>query len=263
MNRTGLLIALVVGAATGLVFGIHPQLDLALTRPFHDPAGLGFWASTHPDWARVRWLGVWVPTALALAVGAVLVFKLLLPRRRMLIPGRAVVLILATLALAPGLVTNVLLKDNWGRPRPIDVTEFKGTEHFIPWWDPRGDCPKNCSFVAGEPSGAMWMLSAAAVLPPPWRPAAYALVLAFGAVIGVVRLAGGGHFASDILFSGVFTYLVIWLTHGLLYRWTATRITDAQVEGALARLTLPIYQALERAVMRIGAAFRGGAGERS
>ena len=93
--------------------------------------------------------------------------------------------------------------------------------------------------------------------------AAYGLVLAFAAVIGVVRLAGGGHFASDILFSGVFTYLIIWLTHGLLYRWPATRITDAQVEGALERLTLPLYAALERAVMRIGAVRKGGAGERS
>ena len=68
---------------------------------------------------------------------------------------------------------------------------------------------------------------------------------------------------STILFSAVFTYLIIWLTHGLLYRWPATRITDAQVEGALERLTLPLYAALERAVMRIGAARKGGAGERS
>jgi len=263
MNRTGLLIALVVGAATGLVFGVYPQLDLELSRPFFAPDGTGFWARGHPDWLWVRWLGIWIPTVLAIVVGVVLVFKLLLPRRRMLVPGRAVVLMLATLALAPGLVTNVILKDNWGRPRPIDVTEFKGEEHFIPWWDPRGDCPKNCSFVAGEPSGAIWMMSAAAVLPPLWRPAAYGLVLAFAAVIGVVRLAGGGHFASDILFSAVFTYLIIWLTHGLLYRWPATRITDAQVEGALERLTLPLYAALERAVMRIGAARKGGAGERS
>ena len=59
----------------------------------------------------------------------------------------------ATLALAPGLLTNVILKSHWGRPRPIDVVEFGGDQHFVPWWDPRGDCPDNCSFVAGEPSG--------------------------------------------------------------------------------------------------------------
>jgi membrane-associated phospholipid phosphatase len=131
----------------------------------------------------------------------------------------------------------------------------------VAWWDPRGDCSKNCSFVAGEPSGAIWMVSAAAVLPPPWRPAGYGIVLAFGAAIGLVRLAGGGHFASDILFAGVITYLIVWLVHGLIYRWR-TRITDAQVEHALERLTLPLYRALERAVMRVGIG-KGGAGERS
>jgi len=250
MNRTGLLIALFIGAATGLVFGIYPQLDLALARPFFDAAGIGFWARAHPDWLWGRWFGIWVPTVLAIAAGVALIAKLLLPRRRMLIPGRAVVLMLATLALAPGLVTNVILKDNWGRPRPIDVTEFKGEEQFVAWWDPRGDCPKNCSFVAGEPSGAIWLMAAAAVLPSPWRPVGYGLALAFGAAIGLVRLAGGGHFVSDILFSGVFTYLIIWLVHGLLYRWP-TRITDAQVEHALERVTLPAYQALERMIRKI------------
>jgi lipid A 4'-phosphatase len=34
----------------------------------------------------------------------------------------------------------------------------------------------------------------------------------------------------------VFTFLVIWLTHGWLYRWPRTRIADAAVERALERL---------------------------
>src|SRR5438132_14308343 len=81
-----------------------------------------------------------------------LALKLLLPRRRMLIAGRAAVLLIATLALAPGLMANVILKDNWGRPRPPEITEFNGPEKFVPWWDPRGTCDKNCSFVADRKS---------------------------------------------------------------------------------------------------------------
>jgi len=263
MNRTGLLIALLVGVATAVAFGIYPQLDLTLSRPFFEPVYFGFWARSDPDWLWARWLGIWAPTVLALAVGLVVVLKLLSPRRRMLIPGRAAVLMLVTLALAPGLIANVILKDNWGRPRPIDVTEFKGEEHFVAWWDPRGDCDKNCSFVAGEPSGAIWMMSAAAVLPPPWRPLGYGLALAFGTAIGVVRVAGGGHFVSDVLFSGVITYLIIWLVHGWLYRWP-TRPGDAQVEHLLERLALPVHEAIERTAARIGTMIKGrSAGERS
>jgi len=191
-----------------------------------------------------RWVGIWLPTVLAIAIVLVLVVKLVLPRRRMLIPGRAVLLLLSTLALGPGLLANVILKDNWSRPRPIDVTEFQGEDHFVPWWDPRGDCPKNCSFIAGEPSGAFWTLAVAAVTPPPWQALAYGAALLFGAGVGLVRLAGGGHFASDIVFSGVFTFLVIWAMHGVIYRWRPTRITDQQVERAIERVALPGYEAM-------------------
>jgi lipid A 4'-phosphatase len=165
-----------------------------------------------------------------------LIVKLILPRRAMLVAARGAVLMVVTLALGPGLLSNVLLKDEWGRPRPIDVTEFGGTARFVAWWNPGGDCPKNCSFVAGEPSGAFWTLAPAALAPPQWRALAYAAALGFGAVVGLMRIAGGGHFFTDVVFAGVFTFLLIWLMHGLLYRWPATRTTDAAIERALERL---------------------------
>ncbi len=101
---------------------------------------------------------------------------------------------MATLALGPGLVTNLIFKDHWGRARPIDVQQFGGTERFTPWWDPRGDCPNNCSFIAGEPSGAFWTLAPAALAPPELRAVAYGAALAFGVGVGVLRMAAGGAF---------------------------------------------------------------------
>jgi lipid A 4'-phosphatase len=239
MNRTGLLIALALAAAVGLLFGLYPKLDLDLVRPFFDPAAGGFWASFNPVSNALRDLSRLIVTLLVAPAALAIVAKLVLPRRPMLIPGRAAVLMAVTLALGPGLVTNVILKSHWGRPRPIDVVEFGGDQHFVPWWDPRGDCPDNCSFVAGEPSGAFWTLAPAALMPPAWRPLAYGAAVAFGAGIGLVRMAGGGHFFSDVVFSGFFTFLIIWLMHGLLFRWRATRISDRAVERALERLVPP------------------------
>jgi membrane-associated PAP2 superfamily phosphatase len=175
----------------------------------------------------------------------------------MLLPGRAAVLMVVTLALAPGLLTNVILKDNWGRSRPFYVTEFGGDDPFLPWWDPRGECPKNCSFVAGEPSGAFWTLAPAAVTPPHWRALAYGGALAFGSAIGLLRMAGGGHFFSDVVFSGVFTFLVIWLVHGWLYRWRATAITDAAVERALEAVVMPVCRSVAWLMARLMARLRG------
>src|SRR5438552_182117 len=173
MNRTGLLIALAAAAAVGLLFGFYPKLDLMIADVFYDPRMVGFWLGNLRLLQWLRWLGPWLIALVAAPAFIVLAVKLVLPRRPLRIAGRAVVLMIATLALAPGLVANNLLKDNWARPRPIDVTEFGGTEHFVPWWDPRGDCPKNCSFVAGEPAGAFWTLASAALVPPPWRALAY------------------------------------------------------------------------------------------
>ena len=182
---------------------------------------------------RLRDAVSWLITLIAMPAVLAIVVKLVRPRGPLLIPGRAIILMLLTLALGPGLVTNLMLKENWSRPRPIDVAEFGGAEHFRPWWDPRGDCRKNCSFVAGEPSGAFWTLAPAALMPPQWRALAYGASLAFGAAVGLLRMAAGAHFFSDVVFAGVFTFLVIWLTHGWLYRWPRTRITDEAVERAL------------------------------
>ena len=206
MNRTGLLIALAVTATVGLVFALYPKLDLVLVEPFFNPSN-GLWLGVRPVPQFLRQASSWLVALVAAPAFIALVVKLVRPRRPLLLPGRAVVLMISTLALAPGLLANVVLKDNWGRPRPIDVTEFKGTEHFVPWWDPRGDCPKNCAFVAGEPSGAFWTLAPAALAPPAWRALAYGGALAFGAAVGVVRMAGGGHFFTDVVFAGVFTFL--------------------------------------------------------
>jgi lipid A 4'-phosphatase len=239
MNRTGLLIALALGAAVGLVFGVYPRLDLDLVRPFFDPSAGGFWGGFNPVLNTLRDLSRLIVTVMAAPAVLAILVKLVLPRRPMLIPGRAVLLMVATLVLAPGLVTNVVLKSHWGRPRPIDVVEFGGDLQFVAWWDPRGDCPGNCSFVAGEPSGAFWTLAPAALVPPAWRALATVAALAFGGGLGFVRMVGGGHFFTDVAFSGLFTFLVIWLMHGLIFRWPATRISDRAVERALERLVPP------------------------
>ena len=52
MNRTGLVIALAVAAAVGLMFGIWPDLDLKLAALFFDPGRDGFWRAYDPVYLR-------------------------------------------------------------------------------------------------------------------------------------------------------------------------------------------------------------------
>ena len=169
----------------------------------------------------------------------------------MLLPGRAIVLMIATLVLGPGLAVNVILKDNSGRPRPIYITEFGGGPAVPSVVGHARRMQQELLVVAGEPSGAFWTMAGAAVTPPQWRAAAYGAALAFGAAVGVLRMSVGAHFFTDVVFGGVVVFLVIWLTHGLLYRWRATRLSDAAVERSLERVATPGYDAVMRIVSRL------------
>ena len=247
MNRTGLIIALVIAAVSGLVFGFFPQLDLAVSAPFYAMTNGGnhFAARFYEPLMVARDAGLWAGTLLVAPAVVALLFKLILPRRKLLISGRAIIFLIATLALAPGLVANVLLKDHWGRSRPIDVTQFGGSEHFVAWWDPRGDCPSNCAFVSGDVAGAFWTLAPAVLAPPQWRALSIGAALTLGTAMAAMRVIAGAHFLSDTIFAGVFTFLIIWLMYGLIYRWPRTRLSDADVERAIERIALPGYKAIK------------------
>jgi lipid A 4'-phosphatase len=252
MNRTGLTIALTIGFVVGVICAVDPQLDLDIAGAFFNPAlhlfavNAQMWVQHSREAARV------IITLLVLPAFLAILGKLIWPHRPMLIEARAAAFLIATLALGPGLLANVMLKDHWGRPRPIDVQEFYGGYRFVPWWDPRGDCPDNCSFIAGEPSGAFWALAPAALAGPELQPLAYGAALAFGVGIGALRIAAGAHFFSDVVFAGVFMYLLIWLVHGLIYRWPATRIDETAAERRLAKAGEKLAALARRLTVRSG-----------
>ncbi len=235
MNRTGLTIALCIGFAVGLIFAVDPQLDLDLSGLAFNPKIQMFGVNAQPWVQHTREAARLIVGLLVLPAFLAILGKLVMPHRRMLIEGRGALFLIATLALGPGVLTNLVLKDHWGRARPIDVQQFGGANHFTPWWDPRGDCPNNCSFIAGEPSGAFWTLAPAALAPPELRVVAYGAALAFSAGVGVLRIGAGAQFFSDVVFAGVFMYLLIWTMHSLIYRWPATRLSEETIERFLTQ----------------------------
>ena len=236
MNRTGLFIALSLALVIGLVFGIFPELDLKLASLFYDAPTRSFplklnWVATY-----ARDGAMWIAWAIATPAIAAVIIKLIRPDRPLLMSGRAIVFLLLTLTLSAGVLTNLTFKSYWGRPRPVLVTEFGGDLPFVAWWDPRGECGRNCSFFSGEGATAFWTFAPAALTPPAWRPLAYAAATLFGVVTSVLRMAFGGHFFTDVATAGLVTYLVVWLAYAWIYRWASTRITDADVDAALTRL---------------------------
>jgi lipid A 4'-phosphatase len=250
MNRTGLFSALALALVVGLLFGLYPELDLKLAALFYDPQTRNFPLKLNWIASLVRDAAMWIAWGLAAPAIVALVVKLLRPDRPLIMSGRAVVFLLVTMTLSAGVLTNLTFKSYWGRPRPVLVREFAGDLPFVPWWDPRGGCTRNCSFFSGEGATAFWTLAPAALAPPAWRPLAYTAATIFGAVTSGLRMAFGGHFFTDVAIAGIVTFLVIWLAFALIYRWSSTRLTDAQIDAALTRAAGPGYRFVRRLFRR-------------
>jgi lipid A 4'-phosphatase len=219
----GLLIALLAGIV-GIVFAIDPQLDLRITSLFFDEATRSFPTASDPVAVWLRGKSMWVFTGFAVVVAALVVARAIFSAKLSWIPARSVVFLALTLALGPGLLVNGVLKEHWSRPRPGAVVEFGGTLPFVPWWDPRGGCDQNCSFVSGETSGAAWSVAPALLVPGTVRVVALGAAGVFTLAIGTLRVAFGGHFASDVIFAVVLTLGVIWAAYGLIFRVDWARV---------------------------------------
>jgi lipid A 4'-phosphatase len=234
--RTWFIILVILGLVTGVIFAADPSLDLQVAAFFHN-----MWAQPEtrrfdPVIDAVRHIGPLVIVAAVVPAFVTLTLKMFAPRRAGPMSTRAALFLVVSLALGPGVLVNGILKETWSRPRPRMVTEFGGEHRFMPWWDPRGSCVSNCSFVSGETSSAVWMTAPAMLAPLPWRYAALGAAALYGAGFAFIRLLAGGHFLSDVIFAAIFTGLTIWLVHGLLLRWPATRIDDSRLDGRLEKL---------------------------
>jgi lipid A 4'-phosphatase len=233
--RTTLVLILVAIAVVGVAFAISPNWDLALTQPFYDPATKQFPLSFNPAMNWLRNKAVLITIACLTCLAASVALKILRPGRQMWIPGRAVIFLTLTFLLGPGMLVNWMLKEHWSRPRPHEVVEFGGNKPFMPWWDPRGACEQNCSFVSGETSTATWTLAAAILIPGTMGTVAVGTAATYTVAMAVMRLVVGGHFFTDVAFAILFTLLLIWVAHGLIYRWPQTALDEKAIEHAIAR----------------------------
>jgi membrane-associated phospholipid phosphatase len=243
MNRTGLFIALAVAVFAGLLFAVFPQLDLTLAHLFYDSSSRQFAFGPFGIAEYVRRAAIWIAWAFAVPAIVAPIAKLIRPHKPLFIPGRAVIFLLTTMFLTAIVLPNLIFKDHWGRPRPIATIEFNGSQVFKPWWNPRGTNRHNGSFFSGEAATAFWTYAPAALAPPSLRPLAFVAATVFGLTTGILRMAFGGHYASDVLAAGVAAFLVTWLMHGFIYRWKSARFTDEQIDQSLGDMIIKLRSA--------------------
>jgi lipid A 4'-phosphatase len=213
--RTFIAVLAVAAIAVGVFLAI-PDLDLTVAR--------GMIGSDGHFLLRGSAVFDWVHTWIGLLVGVCLGFFGLAAVARLL--GRPIaglglahaLFIFGLFAIGPGLLANTVLKDHSGRARPAQVPEFGGALYYSAPFAFDGACPRNCSFVAGDPAVGFAYIGPALLLPRRRRAAGVAGALLLGGGIGLMRMFQGGHFFSDVIFSGVVVTATALALHWLIFR---------------------------------------------
>jgi lipid A 4'-phosphatase len=209
LKRTRTWLVLGSFLAASMLLTKIPSIDLAISRLFfHDGFHLrDAW------WLTVCHQGVtWFLYLSVAAVLAIYGFNAVRKRNLGGIDGRKICYLLLVLALGPGLIVNLALKDNFGRARPRSVVEFGGANHFTPAFTMSRECDTNCSFSSGEGAAAFFSLALAMALSR--RRVVHVAAVAVGTIASFSRVASGAHFLSDVVVS---FFIMLTLTDLLYY----------------------------------------------
>ncbi len=166
------------------------------------------------DWWLWRTLFDYADTFIRIiSMGLLITFGLSYVLPKLKTTRKSLAYLLLVILIGPGLLINLVFKDHWGRPRPVHITEFGGQYNYTPPLK-IGNTPDK-SFPCGHCSVG-FMFFALYFLSRKHKRYYLALTLAISLALAVARLAAGGHFLSDILWSGYLVFFVSWL---LYYYW--------------------------------------------
>ena len=215
-RRRALLAFLLIAAAGGVPLTLLSGIDLTVAGLFYEP-GRGFPARYDPAMVFLREAVKAVGVLLAAACVVSASWRLARGRYLFGLHARAIAYLLITALVGPVLVVEGVFKSHWGRARPGHLIEFGGDKTYSPPLVVADQCADNCSFVSGEASYGFYFVTLGFLAASRRRRRAlFAAGIGFGAAIGLMRMAQGGHFLSDIFFSGVFIFAVAWLLHYLI-----------------------------------------------
>ncbi|MCB5262172.1 MAG: phosphatase PAP2 family protein [Candidatus Cloacimonetes bacterium] len=200
-------IPLLLLSLTAIIFNRY-DLDLWIQNYYYRDG----WHGDKLKWAKLLYHYGNIP-AIITAVGALLLYIRSFSRGSGLLIYRKMALYLSlAMIIGPGLIVNTILKDNWGRPRPRELELYGGRyDYEAPLRiDP---VSPGKSFPCGHATVGFYFYALALLFAQRKR-RHYLLIALFatlyGLLIGWVRVMQGGHFASDVIFSGGIVYLSSW-----------------------------------------------------
>jgi len=196
---------------SSLIFIFLPQIDLYVSGLFYD--GKRF--SANGTFAEGLFYYSVKPIILTLLFSTILIFLYNVFKKKnfLSVNAKVVLYVLLVLSIAPGLIVNAGLKENWERARPAQTVQFGGDKKFTPAFiisDQDG-----YSFSSGHGAAAFSLLGFA-LLATKRRKLWIGLALSYGVFVSVARIAAGGHFLSDVVTSFFIVYFFTYADHSML-----------------------------------------------
>jgi lipid A 4'-phosphatase len=199
------LVPAIILAVTTILFRIFPW-DIQIEKHFYMP-GSGWFLRDKTIWNIFYHFGN-IP-ALLMGLSALFLLAYSFQKLGMIQYRKLGVFFIMLMIIGPGLVVNTFLKDHWGRPRPRDIVEFGGKAQYEKVLS-IDKSSHGKSFPSGHASMGFYLFAPFFTFrrKHPVRATLFLILgIAMGGMMGMARIVQGGHFASDVIWSGGLVYL--------------------------------------------------------
>lgn len=216
INTRLIYISIIISLMISMLLYFYPSFDVRFSSFFYDEQ-IGF---IYKNNIFVQFLFLSVPICTKLFIAACSCYLIYCITNHCTNSKYIILYLVFTCAIGPGLIVNHLFKENIGRARPSQISQFKGSKEFVPAFTRSNQCNHNCSFSSGHAAMAYYFtaLGYAFALYQSARNSRdftkiYLIALSFGSMVGFSRILMGGHFLSDVAVS---CFIVLMINH-LLY----------------------------------------------
>lgn len=225
MTNTSLIYTtIIIFAILSVFFILFPKVDLQIANYFYNTE-LGFLYKKN---IIIQLLYKSIPLITKIFAAACLFYMSYLYikyKKFKLILNSSAFFLFFSAIIGPGFIVNTVLKDNFGRARPEKIIEFNGSKKFTEAFVITDQCKKNCSFSSGHAAMGFYFTAIAYTTSALYFTRIYLLGIIFGTLVGLSRIIMGGHFASDVVISGL---IVLLLNHLIFICWNKKRLKSTE-----------------------------------